>query len=692
MHSKLFRLGCVILTVVMLCNMLPLQAFAEEAKKPVENTVTESTTEDAHVVEEVKDRRTEFTKQFKLSNGLHLATVYAEPVHYEKDGQWQEIDNTLKTAGTGATARYTNTAGLWDVSFPQQLSGNAVSIEKDGYTLSFYMSGELRLSANESVMSASKQTETLAVSPMKQSSAQVEKVDLSKAKAEAKYPETVYERGHSRVRYDNVYTNTNIVYDLQGNRVKESVVMGKYDDTLRGYRYTLNAEDLTPVLEEDGQILLYAKGKKEVVMVMPAPYLIDAAGESSYDVKVTLTPDGSNYTLSYLLPQKWLAEETRQWPVVLDPVVQADLVADNIQDRTISQIGQRDTRTDGSIECGYTPDNGMLRIFMRYIDLPVLSSADVIVYASLSMKKCMTSDGDRLVTVHKLTQDWNYQTLTWNSYFGSDIHSNYDQNVTEYQVVRTDDRYDWDITDIAQSWYEDGNTGMLFRLANEESLSTHTIAQFWSVDYSIYTGTKPILEIEFRNNNGLESYWDYTASSAGRAGTGYINNYSGNLVWVRGDIGFGGNRMPVSINHVYNASDAVAASNADDADDADFGLGDGWRTNFNQRVYPWSVNGNYYVWEDSDGTYHYFERDAESGEYKDEDNLDLTLTTTGSGTTKYCLADKYGNCSYFDTSGRLTKQENNQETPSSIQISYEEDSDRIFQIIDGAGISADPEN
>lgn len=45
------------------------------------------------------------------------------------------------------------------------------------------------------------------------------------------------------------------------------------------------------------------------------------------------------------------------------------------------------------------------------------------------------------------------------------------------------------------------------------------------------------------NNNGLENYWDYTASSTERAGIGFVNNYSGNMVWVHNDIGFSGNSI-----------------------------------------------------------------------------------------------------------------------------------------------------
>ena len=84
------------------------------------------------------------------------------------------------------------------------------------------------------------------------------------------------------------------------------------------------------------------------------------------------------------------------------------------------------------------------------------------------------------------------------------------------------------------------------------------------------------MSIAYINNCGLESIWDYTSHSAGAAGTGYINDYTGNLVWVYNGLGFSGNRMPVAINHVYNANDK--ANN-------DFGMGYGWRSNYNQLVY-----------------------------------------------------------------------------------------------------------
>ena len=82
----------------------------------------------------------------------------------------------------------------------------------------------------------------------------------------------------------------------------------------------------------------------------------------------------------------------------------------------------------------------------------------------------------------------------------------------------------------------------------------------------------------------------------------------------------------------------------------DFGMGYGWRSNYNQLVYQWSTDSSYYVWEDEDATRHYFKYKS-SGTYEDETNPTLTLTTSGSGTNKYCITDKNGNKSYFDTNG-----------------------------------------
>ena len=703
MSKTLMRFCSMLLAFVMLLNMMPLNIMASELQEKSASeeaygaTADESeilaeeadSAEDAYIVAEIEENRTESSKEYVLSNGLHMFTMYAEPVHYEEDGQWEEIDNTL----TISDGYYENTAGIWDVSLPEELdSDNAVSVTKDGYTLSFYMTGELRFAANNALATAAEDdtaedgavedstvedgsaeenaTEMYSVHEPQLSAASLEEIDLSEVREESAYPETISEKAHSRLEYEDVYGDTDIRYDLKSHQLKESIIIEAYDPALLGYAYTLDVGNLQPELSEDGEILLYDQNKENVIMVMPAPYMFDEAGDYNYDINVTLqnNEDGT-YKLSYILPREWLADENRQWPVVLDPVIRAESTVTNVSDQTVYSKTSI-SYTDGVLQVGYRSGYGIGRAYLKYNDLPELTSADVITAAYISLYKPYNSSNTCSVEVHKVLKTWNSKTITWSNKPG------YDSEIEDYVICHDDGTYTWDITDIAREWYTGENTGLMFKVNDDsETSGNETWKQFLSSDFA--DGTVPVMAIVFRNNNGLEGYWDYTASGTTRAGSGYVNNYTGNLTWIHEDMGFGGTRTSVTINHVYNANDSAKNT---------FGLGYGWRTNYNQRVYKWSENSKYYVWEDADGTAHYFEYSSDDKVYKDEDGLELTLTASGSGSNKYCIKDKDGNRSYFDENGRLSKISNNQKTTSNITITYTTSSSKkIDTITDGVG-------
>ena len=133
-----------------------------------------------------------------------MAVVYPEAVHYDKDGQWEQIDNTLKAGGIGSNAVYTTTAGEWSVSFPQQLSGNKrISVTRDGYTLSFGLAGQLRSGSNSdiSVMSLggiNPEESQLQVDAASISAAAIQQPDLDLIKSALQYPDTFGETLFSR--------------------------------------------------------------------------------------------------------------------------------------------------------------------------------------------------------------------------------------------------------------------------------------------------------------------------------------------------------------------------------------------------------------------------------------------------------------------------------------------------------------
>ena len=686
MFRNFLRILSLVLVVSLLWNMLPLSVLGEEFRAAQsENNESTSTEADATletqepeeitILGELTDRRTENIKEYLLSNGNTIAAVYGNSVHYQEDGQWKEIDNTL----IAKNGTYVNTAGLLRVSFPQNLNGNNyITVTKDGHTLSFGMAGQLRdsneLVAYGAVSRALTQPEVkISVSAAKTALAQLHTVDFTEAKAAAKYPELVQEKLSSRLSYSNVYDNTNITYDLDSNRVKESVILSRYDATLRGYRYTLQTGDMVPVLAEDGHIDFYDARGEEIILTMPSPFLVDADMTYNWDIEVSLTGSNGTYTLTYLLPQSWLAAEDRAWPVVLDPEVQAGSSATTIADQTVFSYGSEDYRWEYLL-CGRDAsdiDEVISRFYLKFTDLPTLTSADVVVDAEVALY-CIENDlSPFYVGVHSVNGPWSSSGITWSNKPG------YNTKAADFVLLGNRGTYRWNITDIVREWYQinenpNNNFGMMFEasVAEESPYASNEYALFYSSDSSI---NKPQLTIEYRNTTGLEDYWDYTSASAGRAGTAYVNNGAGNLVFVRNLMAFGGNRMPVSIDLVYNASDKDSNS---------YGVGNGWRTNYHQRVYPFG--SDYYVWEDADGTRHYFRCNATKDAYYDEDNLNLVITEDYTE-DKIIMTDLAGNTSTFEMTGRLTKIQNNQETPSSIDIEYVGDTNRISQITDGVG-------
>ena len=68
------------------------------------------------IVSEDETARTEYRKEFLMSDGSKMLVLYPEAVHYEKNDHWVEIDNSLKLSRDNSM--YMNAAGSWNVVLP----------------------------------------------------------------------------------------------------------------------------------------------------------------------------------------------------------------------------------------------------------------------------------------------------------------------------------------------------------------------------------------------------------------------------------------------------------------------------------------------------------------------------------------------------------------------------------------------
>ena len=144
MKNKLFKLSAFILSLSTVICSIPLtlaaagDALESEAVDPI--PAEDSAAEDENVpfiIGEDNEQRTESIKHFRLSDGTYLMVDYGESVHYESNGDWLDIDNTL----VSRDGRYENARGGNKVSFSaDEYSDELYTLESDGHRLTLVAS------------------------------------------------------------------------------------------------------------------------------------------------------------------------------------------------------------------------------------------------------------------------------------------------------------------------------------------------------------------------------------------------------------------------------------------------------------------------------------------------------------------------------------------------------------------------
>ena len=139
MKNKLFKLSAFVLALSTMICSIPLTLAAagdlleSEEVDPLPAEDESSADENVpFIVGEDDELRAESVKHFRLSDGSYLMVDYGTPVHYESDGDWLDIDNTL----VSRDGRYENAQGESKVSFSaDEYSDELYTLESGGHRL-----------------------------------------------------------------------------------------------------------------------------------------------------------------------------------------------------------------------------------------------------------------------------------------------------------------------------------------------------------------------------------------------------------------------------------------------------------------------------------------------------------------------------------------------------------------------------
>ena len=217
-----------------------------------------STEEAVFRVREIEGLRTTNSETYLLSDGTYQCVVFAEDKYYEAENNTlQLIDNAIVeevsagdvsvSSSAGRSSRYKNTANAHKTVF----SGSGtpeISIEKDGYAIAFSP-----VTASSSIFSTF-QCQNPASS------------NISVGRVENCAPlSAITPTGNDTATYQNVFTDTDLVYVVKNSALKEYIVLNSTDSpNIFSFTYTMTDLTLQAV---DGR-LYFTNAQGEAVFAL----------------------------------------------------------------------------------------------------------------------------------------------------------------------------------------------------------------------------------------------------------------------------------------------------------------------------------------------------------------------------------------------------------------------------------------
>ena len=693
----------LILVLTLLVQLLPVVAFGVGDETNDLDISTDSETvsmkdDDAEIVGEEDALREESVKHFRLRDGAYMLVEYETAVHYQTaDGSWEEIDNTLQKTGQ----QYVAQAGDMTRKFAASLdSGFLFETAYQGQSVSMSLA---RRSSRDVVavapdVPAAEETAAPEETAVPETAGQPQEAEQTEAdqtqepaeaaaETDAPQQETAEElpllddaaytlvtstaaarmenpgakmrtfsklaekdkiqpqKIRSSVAFDNVMDGVSLLYQNYGYNVKESIIIEKPQEQY-AYSFVLNLQGLTPTLEADGSVLL--RGADGATSLEDAAYKLERVS--------------GGYLLTVEADPEWMNAPERAYPVTLDPTILLHNKG-NVLTTFIRSAWPGSVAPNSADQfVGYRANEGYdaCNVYVQFANLPEIPQNCVPISAQLAMYNagfftsdgvgCAAPDGSLTVEAH----EWpaavsDVSGLTWYLvHFGS---TPVNEETIDYQKLskKTLGEYvTWDITRTVMQWYQkqnegdtSGGRGVL--LEGIDGRENYRVANLIGSGYHDYS---PYFAVYYRNPVGLESYYTYQEASAGKAGDLSIHNFTNQFTLDRADVSLSLEPASYALRHIYNsATSGIEFSNNEaggihTCDYTSMQVGVGWKLSAQQTVVECKVGDEtYLVYNDEDGTEHYFRKTA-TNTYEDEDGLSLKIVkSTSGGNTIYTMTD-----------------------------------------------------
>lgn len=596
------------------------------------------------ILREVPEKRERCVKHFQMTQKGMAAAVYPAPVHYEEDGQWKEIDNRLEAVQENGREVYRNLASAVRVSFAKESdTKELVTIEKDGKKILWGLSPFLHTKSTRNV-NYEGEISTFRVLEKEDFWKEAEMLDMKVSVLEEEESEEDEIRKMMCVPhlngegvYEEILPGIDLHYSIQGEQLKENIRLNRKEAAEQELSFQLTHPGMELRSEEDGGLGLYDSENQESgrIFRLVKPYMYDAAGNQSLQVEFQVEIGTESSVIKVVPDREWMQDTERVYPIVIDPMTETSKTKGNIEDTYVFTGGNvpenpGNVYAYGSFVVGRSDELGKMRALLRFRDLPDIGKGSIIYGATMyiwQFEYSSYSNPELPLLAYEVKNSWDEKSVRWGN------QPAVDGAILDYKKVKqvingntvSITPIGFNVTRLVRQWYNTGkNYGIMVKskYEDDENLANRAYARFYASDSpSISSEQFPSGVFYYRNVNGLEDYQSYHEQSAGRAGIGYTNDFTGNVVWSHLDMATEGGPMTTEIRHVYNSSEADTSSR----------MGHGWRLSSQQELKESGIKDYPYVYIDEDGTKHYFYKDTNDGnKLKDEDGMGLTITVTSS--------------------------------------------------------------
>lgn len=465
------RFLAFILSLLIVISSLPISIFATqtatESKNYIDldsstiaiNSEEENGNEIIGETIEIESLREENVKHFRLANGTFEAVIYSEPVHRkDQNGIWQDIDNSLSLNTINGKQGISTTDHRIQFSNEFKSTSPIFLLNENGYSISMNLIDNNETVENSSTVSKKISSTTPTINNFEKSS---------------NYSTNSFEKNFkinnkSSILYNNVRTNIDIEYILQGNDLKENIIVNAPCDNYE-FMFYMQLNGLSAELDEIGNIIIVDSETKETKYIIPAPYMYDNAGVYSTDVYYDLQfKNDGQYILKVIANDNWLNSSERSYPIVIDP-----------------SISKRSTVWDSYTFSSFPDDNfgfdedlWVSDSHTSYIrmNLPKLPNEATFNNAYLYISHYATvNSGSLLAGAYQILEFWSESEITYNN--SPQISTTRLSTSTLTASTTTTESSpgvaSFRITSAAKSWYD--NTSPNYGIAiKREASTTHT--------------------------------------------------------------------------------------------------------------------------------------------------------------------------------------------------------------------------